>query len=278
MFNSMKTDGEIQIFQDLRLNLASKMKGYNNIEKAGMMGLQTLVGFSRWKENLKGTDYEQGENGEKIYCQKISTHTYGINLKTLKMIEDLGYIKIDSVEDRLNKKGDYQEEKKLLILEKLGFKNYGDLKKIAIATLKGDKKTLESMKKTFKKITFRLTDKEINFEELYRKSADIHSITEKNEQIALRRLSAIFDNKQGILSTKNIDIAKDGFGRDVIKYNTKESFGDRISKKRDIEQNMEASTFHNNLTKDVNRNGIEQRAWQALKQKQEINLEEEKQI
>lgn len=299
MFASMKADGEIQIFQDIRLNLASNMKDYNSIEKAGMMGLQTLVGFSRWKENLKDTDYEEGENGEKIYCEKISTHTHGINLKTLKMIEDLGYIKIDSIEDRLNRKGEYQEEKKLLILEKLGFKNYEDLKRIAIATLKGDRKTLESMKKTFKKVTFRLTDKKIDFEELYRKSADINSIADKKEQIALRRLSVIFDNKQGILSTKNIDIRKDSFGRDVIKYNTKESFGQRLNKNRQMDYdtekdnsnnevwnnqnleicnnlvNNESLEFRNSLTQNVNRNGIEQRAEVALKQKQAINSKRE---
>lgn len=302
MFISIKKDGERQILQDVRLNLASKMKNYNAIEKAAMMGLQTLVGFSRYKENLKGTDYEEGENGEKIYCEKISIHTHRINLKTLKMIEDLGYIKIDSIKDRLNRKGEYQEKKKLLILEKLGFRNYEDLKRIAIATLKGDRKTLESMKKTFKKVTFRLTDKEIDFEELYRKSANISSITDKKEQIALRRLSAIFDNKQGILSTKNIDIGKDSFGRDVIKYNTKESFGQRVNKSigisRGIEKvnncdslddnlnskiynkliDSESLKFRKSLTQDVNRNGIEQRAQESLKQKQVISREAEKQI
>ena len=100
MFVSKRKNGEIQIFQDTRLNLAKNMRDYNATEKAGMMALQTLVGFSRYKENLKHSDYELGENGEKIYLQKISTVTHGINLKTLKMLEDLGYIKIDSMEEK----------------------------------------------------------------------------------------------------------------------------------------------------------------------------------
>lgn len=284
MFISKKKDGERRICQDIRLNLASKMKGYTTIEKAGMMGLQTLVGFSRWKENLKGTDYEEGKNGEKIYCEKISTVTHGINLKTLKMIEDLGYIKIDSMDEKFKKNildnvlnRDPKAVQTLLIAEKIGFKNYEDLKKIAIATLKGDKKTLEGIKKTFQKVTFRLTDKEINFEELYEKSANISEVKDKKEQIALRRLSAIFDNKQGILATKNIDIGKDSFGRDVIKYNTKESFGNRMAKKRNIEQNSEALKFHKAITQNINREGLEERAWQALKEKQETILQEENQ-
>jgi len=70
MFISAVRGGERKIYQDTRINLASKMRGYNSIEKGGMMGLQTLVGFSRYKDMLEGSNYEVGENGEKIYCQK----------------------------------------------------------------------------------------------------------------------------------------------------------------------------------------------------------------
>lgn len=285
MFISRKRNGERQIFQDTRINLAAKMKDYNVTEKAGMMGLQTLVGFSRYKENLKGADYEIGENDEKIYCQKFSTVTHGINLKTLKMIEDLGYIKIDSMDEKFRKNiidGILGREarglRKLLIAEKLGFRNYGDLKKMAVATLKGDKATLESMKKNFSKVTFRLTDKPIDFDELYRKSANISEIKDKKEQTALRRLSIIFDNKQGIFATRNIDIGKDNFGRDIIKYNTKESLGKRIDRERFIE-NIEKSNFCDNLTKNVNAKGLEQRAIENLelaKTRDEEVREEEK--
>lgn len=121
-------------------------------------------------------------------------------------------------------------------------------------------------------------------------------------KIALRRLSAIFDNKQGILTTKNIDIGKDRFGRDIIKYNTKESFGQRVNKRIEMDQSIEKAnsndslgnnqnskfynnlidseslTFRNSLIQNVNRDGIEERAQRVLKQKQVISQEEEKQI
>jgi hypothetical protein len=275
MFISKNRNGEKQIFQDVRLNLASKMKDYNAIEKGGMMALQTLVGFSRYKENLKDSDYEIGENDEKIYCQNISTVTHGINLKTLKMIENLGYIKIDSMEDKfktniINKVLGKEPKglRKLLIVEKIGFKNYADLKKIAKAGITGDKETLESMKKDFQKVTFRLTDKKIDFEELYKKANNLEEVTNKNEKIALKRLSIIFDNKQGILSTKNIDIGQDSFGRDIIKYNTKESFGTRMERKISMEK-IGKSDFRDSLTKDVNAIGIEQRAMEKTKLNQE---------
>lgn len=257
MFMTKSAIGEKQIYQDVRLNLASKMQGYTAIEKAGMMGLQTLVGFSRYKENLKNSDYEIGENGEKIYCQKISTVTHGINLKTLQMIEKLGYIKIDSEEEKfkqnpinkiLGKSPKGME--KLLIMEKLGFRNYSDLKKIAIAGITGDKQTLNSMKKTFKKITFRLTDKPIDFEQLYTKTMNLDKIEEKNERIALKRLAAIFDNKQGILATKNIGIEKDSFGRDIIKYNTPEPFGNTVERKLKNQQ-LKNNDFRDSLKENV---------------------------
>lgn len=257
MFMTKSAIGEKQIYQDVRLNLASKMQGYTAIEKAGMMGLQTLVGFSRYKENLKNSDYEIGENGEKIYCQKISTVTHGINLKTLQMIEKLGYIKIDSEEEEfkqnpinkiLGKSPKGME--KLLIMEKLGFRNYSDLKKIAIAGITGDKQTLNSMKKTFKKITFRLTDKPIDFEQLYTKTMNLDKIEDKNERIALKRLAAIFDNKQGILATKNIGIEKDSFGRDIIKYNTPEPFGNTVERKLKNQQ-LKNNDFRDSLKENV---------------------------
>lgn len=250
------------------------MKDYNSIEKAGMMGLQTLVGFSRWKENLKGTAYEEGENGEKIYLEKISTITHGVNLKTLRMIEELGYIRIDSMEEkfRANIVDDVlrrkpREMKTLLIPEKIGFKNYADLRKIALATLEGDKATLEQMKQSFQKVTFRLTDKEINFEELYQKPGNISEVKDKKERIALRRLAIIFDNQQGILATKKIDIAKDRFGRDMIWYDTQESLGERIAKSMETIKNTREN-FRAKLAENVNKKGLEQRAIESLEKKE----------
>lgn len=241
MFMTSKKKGVIEIQENMIRALSSDMKGYTAYEKGGMMVLQTLVGFSRWKENLKGSSFEVDENGNKIYDQKISTTTHGINIKTLSALEKLGYIKIDSVDDKTRGAlGSLiglpaSKRKSLLIAEKIGFKNWPDLKKIFKAKISGDKETLDSMRKDMKQVNFRLTDKEINFEELYNRCANLKEVTSKEEKLALMRLGIVFDNVKGILANKNIDIEKDMFGRDIIKYGEKYSFSDRISKEEEEE-------------------------------------------
>lgn len=241
MFMTSKKKGVIEIQENMIRALSSDMKGYTAYEKGGMMVLQTLVGFSRWKENLKGSSFEMDENGNKIYDQKISTTTHGINVKTLSALEKLGYIKIDSIDDKTRGAlGSLiglpaSKKKSLLIAEKIGFKNWPDLKKIFKAKISGDKETLDSMRKDMKQVNFRLTDKEINFEELYNRCANLKEVTSKEEKLALMRLGIVFDNVKGILANKNIDIEKDMFGRDIIKYGEKYSFSDRISKEEEEE-------------------------------------------
>lgn len=241
MFMTSKKKGVIEIQENMIRALTSNMKGYTAYEKGGMMVLQTLVGFSRWKENLKGSSFEVDENGNKIYDQKISTTTHGINVKTLSALEKLGYIKIDSIDDKT--RGviggliglPASKKKSLLIAEKIGFKNWPDLKKIFKAKISGDKETLNSMRKDMKQVNFRLTDKEINFEELYNRCSNLKEVTSKEEKLALMRLGIVFDNVKGIFANKNIDIEKDMFGRDIIKYGEKYSFSDRISKEEEEE-------------------------------------------
>ena len=241
MFMTSKKKGVIEIHENMIRALTLNMKGYTAYEKGGMMVLQTLVGFSRWKENLKGSSFEMDENGNKIYDQKISTATHGINVKTLSALEKLGYIKIDSIDDKTRGAlGSLiglpaSKKKSLLIAEKIGFKNWPDLKKIFKAKISGDKETLDSMRKDMKQVNFRLTDKEINFEELYNRCANLKEVTSKEEKLALMRLGIVFDNVKGILAKKNIDIEKDMFGRDIIKYGEKYSFSDRISKEEEEE-------------------------------------------
>lgn len=284
MFVSEKRGNEIQIFQNYKPEISSKMKDYSMAEKAGMMALQTLVGFSRYKENFKYADYEIGENGEKIYNKTISTVTHGVNIKTLQAIEKLGYIKIDSIDEKFKQtvieKAIGKEARgleTLLIVEKLGFKNYKDLEKIGKAKLKQvrgkltrnkeeveeNEKILQSMKKKFNKISFRLTDKKIDFEELYEKSAD-YSKLEKDERMALKRLAIIFDNNNGILATKNIDISQDRFGRDIIQYDTSETFAKRLKRdklirkieQRNIKQELKVNPEDLKENSEKEENGI----------------------
>ena len=63
LFGTKKQGDEIGIYQDLMdIGTSSRMIGYDNLEKMAMMGVQTLVGFSRYKQNLKDTPFEIDEN------------------------------------------------------------------------------------------------------------------------------------------------------------------------------------------------------------------------
>ena len=276
--------GKRGIGQDTRISLASKMKGYTAAEKGGMMVLQTLVGFSRWKENLKNSPFELDENGRKIYSKKLCTQTHGINIKALKSIEKLGYIKIDSINgekydstDKISRKVP-SKKKSYLISEKIAFRNWQDVKKIFKAGISGDKETLASMKKDMYKIEFRLTDKKINFEELYSKytGIKIKEITDKDEKEALRILSIVFDNKKGILTKDGIDIGKDKFGRDILKYGKDYSFKKRVNpdfiksddRRAELMERLDAreSLKENQITKEMGEN---QKNEKIVKEKEE---------
>ena len=64
---------------------------------------------------------------------------------------------------------------------------------------------------------------------MYSKCAKTNEITDKDEKAALKRLGIVFDNERGILATKHIDIGKDKFGRDILKYGKDYSFKKRVN-------------------------------------------------
>lgn len=258
MFGSRTVNGEKKIFQDAT-QIPTYMRGYTAGEKGALMGLQTLVGFQRYKENLRGSQFELDENGNKIYSQKISTVTHGINLKNLRALETLGYIKIDSEETRFHSSRisellgrEPKPKRSLLIAEKIGFGNTKDLKEIAECMLKGNKEGLEKKKKDFSKITFRLTDKPIDFEELFERvhsaekepriaktleeqsrltGVSVEELRKKRDTIyALKRYDSVF-GKRGILQNKNIAIKYDRFKRPILDYKPKENFFQRFCEK-----------------------------------------------
>lgn len=180
------------------------------------------------------------------------------------------------------------EQRTNLIYEKIGFRNFTDLKKIAKASIEARKNAIISYKKDsgrytnagsnklsdilalyraqrdaakeetkafskpIEKITFRLTDKHFNFDELYDKAngyADMENLSPK-EQRAWRRLRLLFLGEKsrhtGVLSLpdsqsedrvigngkkevklKKIDITYDVFKRPVLKYGIDKSFGEQ---------------------------------------------------
>lgn len=99
----------IKIFQDpTKLNMTNKIKDYSNIEKAGFMQLQAIVGMSKFNKMNK-----------KSQINNFSTVSHGITRKTFKKLAKLGYIE--------NYEEEYKKDSNLL-LPKLLFGNFKALK------------------------------------------------------------------------------------------------------------------------------------------------------
>ena len=103
------------------------------------------------------------------------------------------------------------------------------MKEIAKARLSGDKETLEKSAVTPKKVIFRLTDKPIDFEDMYLKINGARKYESRKEKTALRRFFGIFAEKRGTLSKPGIDIKKDALGRNTLIYNAKNNFSTEIN-------------------------------------------------
>lgn len=226
---------ETKIGQDPRIDVLTKMRGYNNREKAGMILLQSLVGFQRFKENLEESPYYQREDGKKVYTEIFSTKTHGSVLQVFKLLQDLDIIELDP---------DYKDfkdigKKSFLILEKICFGNFKGIIDIAKSALKGDKEKLENIKEDCKEVRFRLTDKKIDFEEMYKKYNGIIPYQDKAEEKATKKIGLIlFKKNKGLLSKKNLDIGKDITGRTILKYGVSENFGTKIEKKIEAEKGI----------------------------------------
>ncbi len=247
MFMSKKIGDEMTISQDTRLTLASKMKGYNIGEMGGMMQLNALIGFARHKENFRQTNapYTIDENGTKIYDQKISTVTHSVNLKTLDALESLGLIKIDKRDAHFKFAGaealrdvfydGKSDRRTFLLMEKLGFRNKVGIKESLTGMFSRDPKTREAYSKQLMKYTFRLTDKDVDLENMMLKYQGIIPTESQEEARALNKFPFVLHSKRGILAKKNIDIGKDRFGRAIILYDVDENFQARIYQERDVD-------------------------------------------
>lgn len=117
-FVTGKHDGNVKIYQDItRIDMIRKILNLSNIDKAAFMQLNIIAGMTKVSNvDNKGNDV--------IY----ETDTHGINRKTFKKLEELGYLK------------DYEEKlwkKSRIILPKLAFGNLKDLnKKVDIYNIK----------------------------------------------------------------------------------------------------------------------------------------------
>lgn len=285
-------DGERQIFQDTRIGLDSHMKDFDVYEKSSMMALQALIGFERYKQSLKGTPYTEKENGVKVYDQKYSTVTHKANFRNFDALIDLGLIESDKVADRQpvpkyrgfigsvrkavsnigkskddleNSQENIPTKKTYLIFEKLGFGRFDELKKMGKAFISGDKKTLRSYETELKKVNFRLTDKPIDFEDIYLKINGARPYESQEEKRGLNRFKYIFLEEpvtrgdkvvinQGILVSKKIDIGKDSTGRPILIYG-KRSFSERM--RPILEQELEKKSIETGEN-SIEKNSVEQ--------------------
>lgn len=224
LFTSKKVGDTIGIFQNpFNIIGAEKMRGYSNLQKASLMGLQTLVGFSRYKQNFRDMPFELDENGQKIYSPKFSTVTHSINLENLEHLQTLGYIKIDSMDEdfplkTLDEKLMFRKgtpRRSFLLTEKLGFGNFKGARDALKAMISNDPKAKEKNSRVMKKVTFRLTDKPIDFEKIQEYSDPVYRKSLPEEQ---RRAASKIGLIARVIKSKGLEIKKDAFGRDVIKY------------------------------------------------------------
>ena len=188
-----KLDGRYYLFQ--KPDSLAFVRGLSNMDVAGVMTLNTIVGLSRYQGALQNSKMIE-ENGIKVYKQGFATKTHSINIKNFEILEKLGYIKIDDREEKGTSK---------LIVEKLTVGN--------VKGAKDGKDTKMSL------IKFKLTDKKINLVDFYLAYKE-----GKERAPGERRIGNIlFGDKHGILrpdNPKKLSIGYDKFGREIIEYNS----------------------------------------------------------
>ena len=205
LFSSQKKlDGKVHITQ--KFGMRKELKNFDSVDIAGFMALNTVVGLSRFQNELM--------NKNKLE-QEFTTRTHQINLNVFKELEKLGYIKIDDIKD----KGESS-----LFIEKIGVGNFKSAAKAF---------TNKNGKTKMKQIDFKLTDKKIDIEDMY---IDYISKSDK-EKNSSKLGKLLFSDKYGFLSknrNKGISFNYDKYGRLIIDYKSKESGIEKIEKDIDV--------------------------------------------
>lgn len=224
----MNSKGETEILQDLtNMKILAQMRGYKSHEKAALMGLQNFVGLQRYKQefsdqNKKKELSKDGENH--VYNKVFSILTHGVNIKTFQALESLGYIQIESLEDKRSR---------LLIMERLGFGQYNEIKESIKAMITNNQDEKNKYMRQMKKIRFKLTDKPLDLNELYEQYTEVKNTRGNNpKRKDIRRIGIILE----ALKEKNVDISIDKLGISRINYKAKTSLAKRIEQEIAIKQ------------------------------------------
>ena len=114
-------------------------------------------------------------------------------------------------------------------MEKIGFGNWAGARDAVKAMLFGDEKDKENNTKEMQKVSFRLTDKPIDFEEIKRFRSPQYRKTLPPEMI---RAAAKIGMMARLMDSRKLSIEKDAFGRDYIKYPSRVENA-RINKRRE---------------------------------------------
>lgn len=220
-FVTKKNGNDITIAQDTtNIKILSKLKGLNDIQKAGFMQLQALVGLSKYEpRDRKGIQ------------NNFQTITHSVNIKTFRTLEKLGYI--ENLQEEYYKKSRF-------VLEKLVFGNTKNLFE----------------KKDFYKISFNRTDKVVDLEDENLKKHFGMVFNEKRGLYSKIKYKII--NKNGELTidfknsknNKNQEIANN----QAITSNQEKANSFKKSLKGDNSNKKEKSTIINNKEKTKENN------------------------
>lgn len=258
----VNSKGETAIFQDAtNIKMLSQMKGYEPHEKAALMGLQNLVGLQRYKQEFsdKNKKKELSRDSENhVYNKVFSTLTHGINIKTFQALESLGYIQIESLEDKRSR---------LLIMERLGFGQYNEAKESIKAMITNNQDAKNKYMRQMKKISFKLTDKPLDLNELYEQYEEVKNTRGNNpNRKDIRRIGIILE----ALKDKNVDISVDKLGISRINYKAKTSLAKRIEQEIAIKQ--EKQRFKEELS-DFKEQELSQEQHKAIEQQYQARRE-----
>ena len=179
--------------------------------KGAMMLLQTMILLQREKQIHDRESTSKDDNG--VYDKKYQTTTHGRNVENLKTLARLGYITIDDISEY---------KKKYQITERLGFGQVKDSLKATKAMLIGSHEEKEKYKKQLYRVKFRLTDKNIDFDELY------EAFKSQKDEDMINTFRGLYSNEYGILAKKKLDIHRDKDGMPMIVYDAKQSFTERV--------------------------------------------------
>lgn len=191
----------------------------NKYEKASMMGMELMMMMNGYQQEYrdKGIETVPSKDGKSmVYPQVFEATTHGVNIKMIEALEKLGYIEITDKKEA---------GKSLLLIERLGFGEHKEawnaLKSKVLK--KDDSKDYE---KQMYSIEMRLTDKDLNLEDLYKTYLEKKNTKGKSDdRKAYKRIGLMIE----ALREQNIDIKTNELGeQELVKADT--SLAKRVEK------------------------------------------------